>query len=176
MSGLCRWNPVELVEALMLPQPDRLALHFEIPAVLDRLLSELAICRHVAFAVFVAGVCDLLTGRLQLVDQSLETTADARQRGGALFLQLLEEALVFGAGVVDSHGRILSDLLHILQLDSPFRSVTFSLSGFSNFRREGIELTGSFTATVDAEMRVGGLQETVTVTGASPICRARGAR
>lgn len=48
-------------------------------------------------------------------------------------------------------------------------AVTFSLPGFSTFKREGIELTGSFTATIDAEMRVGQLQETVTVTGASPI-------
>src|ERR1044071_6951367 len=43
--------------------------------------------------------------------------------------------------------------------------VTFTLQGFSTFQREGIELTGSFTATVNADMRVGALQETVTVTG-----------
>ena len=55
-------------------------------------------------------------------------------------------------------------------------AVTFALSGFSTFRREGIELTGSFTATVDAEMRVGQLQETVTVTGASPIVDVQSAR
>ena len=55
-------------------------------------------------------------------------------------------------------------------------TVTFSLAGFSTSRREGIELTGSFTATVDAEMRVGALQETVTVTGASPIVDVQSAR
>ena len=36
-------------------------------------------------------------------------------------------------------------------------------------RREGIELPGTFTATVDAELKVGSLQETITVTGESPI-------
>src|SRR4051812_626669 len=36
-------------------------------------------------------------------------------------------------------------------------TVTFSLTGFSNVRREGIELTGSFIATVNAEMKVGGV-------------------
>jgi hypothetical protein len=36
-------------------------------------------------------------------------------------------------------------------------------------RREGISLTGSFTATVDADLRVGALNETITVTGESPI-------
>jgi hypothetical protein len=47
--------------------------------------------------------------------------------------------------------------------------VTFSLGGFSTVKREGIELTGTFIATVNAEMRVGALQETITVTGESPI-------
>lgn len=48
-------------------------------------------------------------------------------------------------------------------------SVTFSLSGFNAVRREGIELSGSFVATVNVEMRLGALEETVTVTGASPV-------
>jgi carboxypeptidase family protein len=48
-------------------------------------------------------------------------------------------------------------------------SVTFTLTGFNAFKREGIELAGTFTATVNAELRVGALEETVTVTGDSPI-------
>ncbi len=47
-------------------------------------------------------------------------------------------------------------------------TVTFTLPGFATLKREGIVLTGSFTASVDAEMKVGGLEETVTVTGESP--------
>src|SRR5437762_8390089 len=47
--------------------------------------------------------------------------------------------------------------------------VTFTLTGFNTFKREGIELNGSFTATVNAEMKVGSLEESVTVTGESPI-------
>ena len=47
--------------------------------------------------------------------------------------------------------------------------MTFTLPGFTSFRRDGIELTGSFIATVDAEMRVGALEETVTVTGETPL-------
>ena len=46
--------------------------------------------------------------------------------------------------------------------------VTFTLPGFATVRREGIELEGSFVASVNSEMRVGGLEETVTVTGESP--------
>src|SRR5260221_10998479 len=48
-------------------------------------------------------------------------------------------------------------------------TVTFALPGFSSYKREGIELTGSFTATIDAELKVGSVAETVTVTGQSPI-------
>ena len=48
-------------------------------------------------------------------------------------------------------------------------SVSFSLSGFSTVRREGVELTSSFTATVNADLKIGELQETITVSGRSPI-------
>src|SRR4029450_10216614 len=54
--------------------------------------------------------------------------------------------------------------------------VSFSLPGFSTFEREGVELTGSFTATINADMRVGALEETVTVTGESPIVDVQSAR
>ena len=46
--------------------------------------------------------------------------------------------------------------------------VTFTLPGFNTLKRDGIELTGNFTATVNAELRVGSLEETVTVTGEAP--------
>ncbi len=55
-------------------------------------------------------------------------------------------------------------------------AVTFTLPGFSAFKREGVELTGTFTATINAEMRVGALEETVTVTGESPIVDVQSAR
>ena len=48
-------------------------------------------------------------------------------------------------------------------------TVTFTLPGFSVVKREGIELTGSFVASVNADLRVGALEETITVTGESPI-------
>lgn len=54
--------------------------------------------------------------------------------------------------------------------------VTFTLPGFSTFERDGIELTGSFTATINADLRVGTVQETVTVTGETPIVDVQSAR
>lgn len=48
-------------------------------------------------------------------------------------------------------------------------TVTFTLSGFSVVKREGVELPSNFTATVNAELRVGALEETITVSGATPV-------
>ena len=46
--------------------------------------------------------------------------------------------------------------------------VAFSLTGFTSVRREGIELSTAFVATVNAEMKVGSVEETITVSGQSP--------
>ena len=48
-------------------------------------------------------------------------------------------------------------------------TVNFSLPGFGGIIREGIELESGFTATVDAQLSVGALEESITITGASPV-------
>lgn len=48
-------------------------------------------------------------------------------------------------------------------------TLTFELGGFSTVRREGIRVGLGFTATVNIEMRVAGLEESLTVTGESPV-------
>jgi hypothetical protein len=55
-------------------------------------------------------------------------------------------------------------------------TVTFTLQGFNTYKREGIELTGSFTAQVNADLKVGALSETITVTGAAPVVDVQSAR
>jgi hypothetical protein len=47
-------------------------------------------------------------------------------------------------------------------------TVTFTLPGFNTVKREGIELTGNFVASVNVDMRVGALEETITVSGEAP--------
>lgn len=56
-----------------------------------------------------------------------------------------------------------SGVFRIVDLRPGVYSVTFTLEGFTTLRREGIELTTGFTATVNADMSVGALAETVTV-------------
>src|SRR5438105_1052012 len=48
-------------------------------------------------------------------------------------------------------------------------AVVFTLTGFSTVRREGVELTGSFAASINADLKVGSLEETITVTGETPV-------
>ena len=55
-------------------------------------------------------------------------------------------------------------------------SVTFSLTGFSTVKREGIELSGTFVASVNGDLKVGALQETITVTGETPIVDVQSAK
>jgi hypothetical protein len=74
-------------------------------------------------------------------------------------------------GVSDGSG-----VYRIEELRPGTYTVTFTLPGFKTYKREGIVLTGSFTANVDADMAVGGLEETVTVTGESPIVDVQSAK
>src|SRR5215467_9244352 len=57
----------------------------------------------------------------------------------------------------------------IVELVPGTYTVNFTLPGFASFVREGIELPPSFNATVNAQMRIGAIEETVTVSGASPL-------
>ena len=57
----------------------------------------------------------------------------------------------------------------IVALEPGTYSVTYSLPGFGTIVREGIELSIGFTASVDIQLAVGDIQETVTVSGATPV-------
>lgn len=59
-------------------------------------------------------------------------------------------------------------LYRVLDLRPGVYTVTFTLSGFATVRREGIDLPTSFTATLNVEMPVASLSETVSVTGGAP--------
>ena len=48
-------------------------------------------------------------------------------------------------------------------------TVSFALAGFTTVRREGVEVSGAQIITINADLRVGGLQETITVTGETPV-------
>ncbi len=66
--------------------------------------------------------------------------------------------------VTDGNGRY-----QIVDLRPGSYTVTFTLTGFNTSKREGVTLAGSGAVTVDAELKVGALEETVTVTGEAPV-------
>ena len=73
--------------------------------------------------------------------------------------------------VTDGTGQYL-----VVALPSGSYTVTFTLPGFSTLVREGVELTGGFTANITVELAVGTLAETVTVTDASPTIDVQNVR
>src|SRR6185312_7321934 len=58
-----------------------------------------------------------------------------------------------------------SGVYRIVDLRPGTYSVEFTLPGFTTVKREGVELTGSFAATINGELKVGAVSETITVTG-----------
>ena len=66
--------------------------------------------------------------------------------------------------VTDSNGRYA-----VVDLRPGTYDVTFTLAGFSSVKRSGIELQGAFAAQVNSTLSVGAMEETLTVTGATPV-------
>jgi Carboxypeptidase regulatory-like domain len=73
--------------------------------------------------------------------------------------------------VTDSAGRY-----RIEDLRPGTYSVTFTLTGFTVVKRDGVIVSGSGVIAIDAEMRVGGVQETITVTGETPVVDTQSTR
>jgi len=82
-------------------------------------------------------------------------------------------ALIEGVrtAVSDGQGRY-----NLIALRPGTYTVTFTLGGFSVVRREGLELSTGFSASVNASLSVGSLEETVTVSGASPTVDVQNVR
>src|SRR5262247_1680128 len=57
----------------------------------------------------------------------------------------------------------------IVDLRPGVYSLSFTLTGFSSLKRDRIELPANFTATINAELKIGALEESVTVSGESPV-------
>src|SRR5947207_8925643 len=119
----------------------------------------------------------ILSGALLLMpatvlSQSVSTgsiTGVVRDTSGAVLpgvtVEAASPALIEKArlAVSDSSG-----VYRITDLRPGTYSVTFTLAGFSTLRRDKVELTTGFTATVNGDLAVGNLAETITVSGAAP--------
>src|SRR5688572_4161983 len=99
--------------------------------------------------------------------QTLATiTGVVRDTSGAVLpgvtVEAASPALIERTRVAVTDG---SGQYRLIELRPGAYTVSFTLPGFSTVRHEGLELTGSATTTVNIELRVGALEETITVTG-----------
>jgi hypothetical protein len=104
-------------------------------------------------------------------------TGVARDSSGAVLPGVTVEAS--SPALIEKVRSVITDgtgQYRIVDLRPGVYSVTFSLSGFNTFKRDGIELEGSFVATVNADLRVGELTETITVSGESPLVDVQSVR
>jgi hypothetical protein len=62
-----------------------------------------------------------------------------------------------------------SGLYRIVDLRPGVYTITFTLPGFNSVRVENFDLRADFVATVNADMKVGELNETITVSGEAPL-------
>jgi len=102
--------------------------------------------------------------------QSSGITGVVRDTSGAVLPGVTVEAS--SPALIEKVRTVTTDaqgLYRIVDLRPGSYTVTFTLTGFSTVRREGIELQAQFVANVNADLRVGALEETITVTGASPV-------
>ena len=121
--------------------------------------------------------CVLLAPTLLYAQAQASITGSVKDTSGAVLPGVTVEASspeliekVRGA-VTDATGQYRIENLR------PGRyTVTFTLAGFSTVRREEIDIAGSATFAVNVELRVGTLEETITVTGESPIVDVQTAR
>ena len=66
--------------------------------------------------------------------------------------------------ITDDQGRYT-----IVDLRPGTYKMTFTLTGFATVVRDGLELPANFVATINADLKVGSLEETITVSGQTPL-------
>ncbi len=118
---------------------------------------------------FLAVLCLLLTPIVASAQTSTISGTVRDASGGVLPGVTVEAASPVLIEKTRSTVTSGSGTYSILALRPGTYTVTFSLPGFGNVVREGVELTSDFTATINADLKVGTLEETLTVTGESPI-------
>ena len=122
--------------------------------------------------VIVRGFALLVLGALFPAAASAQSSLAgvAKDTSGAVLPGVTVEAA--SPALIEKVRSVTTDTggqLKIVDLRPGTYTLTFTLTGFSVVKREGIELGGSGTVTVNADMKVGTLAETITVTGETPI-------
>src|SRR5262249_51422867 len=122
-------------------------------------------------------VCLILMPSMAGAQQASGIAGVARDTSGAVLPGVSVEAA--SPALIEKVRTVVTDgegQYKILDLLPGTYAVTFSLSGFTTVRREGIVLQAGFTATGNVDMQVGAVAETSTVAGASPVVDTQNTR
>jgi len=125
----------------------------------------------------LALACVLLVPSAATAQQTSAIAGIVRDTSGAVLpgvtVEAASPALIekVRTVVTDDQGRY-----NIVDLRPGTYAVTFTLAGFNTMKREGVVLTSGFTAAVNADLPVGTLQETVTVSGETPLVDTQNVR
>jgi len=131
-----------------------------------------------AWRLVVVIACVLLLPSLALAQQTASGIAGiVRDTSGAVLPGVTVEAA--SPALIEKVRTVVTNVegrYNIVDLRPGTYVVTFTLPGFNTFRREGIELTAGFTANVNGDLQVGALEETITVSGATPLVDTQNVR
>src|SRR3954453_12435546 len=115
-------------------------------------------------AACVAGLCVPAAGYAQVAIAGLVKDTSGAVMPGAT-VEASSPALIEKTRTVVTDG---AGQYKIIDLSPGTYEVVITLTGFKTVRRSGIILEGNFTAQVNAELQVGSVEESITVTAASP--------
>ena len=124
-------------------------------------IVKLGLATLAAFAVLGAGTAWA---------QSASIVGVARDSSGAVMPGVTVEAS--SPALIEKSRTAITDgegQYKIINLQAGVYDVTFTLSGFSTVKKTGIELTATFTAQVNGDLKVSAVSETITVSGQSPL-------
>jgi len=131
-----------------------------------RLMQVLALRRALALMLVLALIATVRLAAQQtggfvghVTDESGAALPGVTVIASSPVLQIKE-----ASAVTDQNGEY-----RITELPIGTYEITYTLAGFQTVKKDGLRLTQAFTAQIDTMMKVGSLEETITVSGASPV-------
>src|SRR5215813_3639297 len=124
--------------------------------------------RRIPVCLLLAGVCLVLAPAAARAQSAIAGVV--KDTSGAVLpgvtIEATSDVLIERTRSVVSDGQ---GQYKIIDLRPGVYIVTFTLTGFQTLKRENVNLPSEFTATINVDMKVGAIEESVTVAAESPI-------
>src|SRR3970040_1395882 len=140
-------------------------------------LQEESSSRAGRWLVQVLAIVGCVAALASLAPSQSSTTGTLRDASGGVLPGVTVEAA--SPVLIEKVRTTVSDgtgQYRLTELAPGTYSLTFTLPGFNTVKRDGVNVTGAGVITLNTDMRVGDLQETITVTGETPIVDVQSTR